>query len=69
MAGGGLQGGAVHGKTSDDGREVVDGKVDQTAVLATLCKALGVDPDTENITNLGRPVKIAEGSPIDDLLA
>lgn len=69
FGGGGIQGGSVHGATSEDGREVVDGKVDETDVLATLCTALGVDPETENITNLGRPVKIAEGLPIKPILA
>lgn len=68
MAGGGLQGGSIHGKTSEDGREVVDDKVDQSDVLATLCKALGVNPSQENITNLGRPVKLADGTPIEKLL-
>jgi hypothetical protein len=69
FAGGGIRGGQAHGKTRDDGTEVVDGKVDVGDVLATLCSALGVDPSSENISDQGRPIKIAEGAPIKDLLA
>jgi len=69
FAGGGIRGGQAFGKTSDDGMNVVDGKVDVGDVLATLSGALGVDPSTENITSMGRPIKIAEGSPIKQILS
>lgn len=69
FAGGGIRGGQSYGKTSDDGTEVVEGKVDVGDVLATLCTAVGVDPTTENISDQGRPLKIAEGSPIREILA
>lgn len=69
FAGGGIKGGQAYGKTGDDGTEVVDGKVDVGDVLATLCAALGIDPKTENISDQGRPIKIAEGKPIKELLA
>lgn len=69
MAGGGIRGGQAYGKTSDDGTEVVDGKVDVGDVICTLCHALGVDPHTENMTDLGRPIRIAEGSPVREILA
>ena len=70
LAGGGIKGGQVHGKTSMDGTEVVEGKVDVKDVLATLCNAVGVDPRTENETNLGRPIKIVDGgNPIKEILA
>lgn len=69
FAGGGIQGGQAFGKTSADGTEVEEGKVEVGDVLATLCSAVGVDPDTENVSPLGRPHKIAEGIPIDDILS
>ena len=69
FAGGGVQGGAVHGKTSADGSEVVGGRAEIGDVLATLCAALGVDPDTENISEVGRPIRIAEGTPIREILS
>jgi len=68
FAGGGIRGGQAYGKTTDDGMKVDDGKVDVGDILATLAQSLGVEPDTENITEIGRPIKIADGSPIKDLL-
>jgi uncharacterized protein (DUF1501 family) len=68
FAGGGIRGGQAFGKTSDDGMTVADGKVDVGDVLATLSQALGVTPTPENITTIGRPIKIAEGTPIKSIL-
>jgi uncharacterized protein (DUF1501 family) len=69
LAGGGVKGGQVYGKTSDDGTEVVDGKIDQQDLLASLCQALGVSPSTENIAEGGRPIAIAEGNVISEVLS
>ena len=69
FAGGGVAGGQAYGKTSKDGSEVEENKVEVGDVLATLCEAVGIDPETENISPLGRPHKIAEGSAITDILA
>jgi hypothetical protein len=69
FAGGGIRGGQAYGKTSESGQEVVQGKVDVPDILATLCAAVGVDPAMQNMSELGRPIKIAEGQPIRDLLA
>jgi Protein of unknown function (DUF1501) len=69
FAGGGIKGGQAYGKTSKDGMEVVDGKVNEADILATLSAALGVAPDKENISEQGRPVKIAEGKIIKKVLA
>lgn len=69
FAGGGIRGGQTFGKTSDDGSEVVDGKVGIIDVLATLCSAAGVDAAAENYTAMGRPIKITDGAPIREILA
>ncbi|MEO1495613.1 MAG: DUF1501 domain-containing protein [Planctomycetota bacterium] len=69
LSGGGVAGGQAYGKTSDDGTTVVDGKVGIGDVLATFAAALGVDPHTENVAGGDRPIKIAEGEPIAELLA
>jgi uncharacterized protein (DUF1501 family) len=69
LAGGGIAGGQAFGQTSDDGAEVVDGKIDQQDLLATLCQALGVDPSTENIAAGDRPIPIAEGRVIAEVLS
>jgi hypothetical protein len=69
LAGGGVQGGQAYGRTSDDGMKVEEKPVAIGDVLATLCEALGVPPDTENMAMGERPIKIAEGTPIAELLA
>jgi hypothetical protein len=69
FAGGGVKGGQAYGKTSESGQEVVEGKVDIPDILATLSAAVGVDPDEKNISEQGRPIRIADGSPIKDILA
>jgi hypothetical protein len=69
LAGGGIQGGQAYGKTSKDGETVEDGQVNVGDLLATLCRAVGVDPDDQNISELGRPIRIAEGAPIEDVLS
>jgi uncharacterized protein (DUF1501 family) len=68
FAGGGIRGGQAYGRTSADGTTVEENKVAISDVLATLCAALGVPPDNENVTQ-DRPIKLAEGVPIRDLLA
>lgn len=68
LAGGGVKGGQVYGKTSDDGMEVTDGKMNQQDLLSTLCTALSVDPATENDAEGGRPIAIAEGTVVDEVV-
>jgi hypothetical protein len=69
LAGGGIAGGQAYGRTSPDGMKVEENPVDVTDVLATLSAALGVKPETENISNTGRPIKVVDGVPIAKLLA
>jgi len=69
LAGGGIAGGQVYGSTSADGMRVEEDKTSVGEVLATLCAALGVPPDTQNMSNTGRPIAIVDDSPIDRLLA
>jgi uncharacterized protein (DUF1501 family) len=72
LAGGGIAGGQVFGRTSADGMNIEEEPIGVTHVLATLCAALGVSPDTENTSNTGRPIKLVSGDdgyPIDKLLA
>jgi hypothetical protein len=69
LAGGGIAGGQAYGKTNDSGMEVVDGKVGAEDVLATLCEALGVPSDTMQMSDLGRPLPITEGTPIRAILS
>jgi uncharacterized protein (DUF1501 family) len=69
LAGGGIKGGQAFGRTSKDGTTVEDGKVDVGDLLATLCRALSIDPKTQNISEMGRPIRIAGGKPIEAILA
>lgn len=69
LAGGGIRGGQAHGSTSDDGQMVVDGETGTGDLLATFCAAAGIDPSRQNISDIGRPFKIAEGQPIADILS
>lgn len=68
FGGGGIAGGQAYGRTSADGNVVEENKVEIGDVLATLCTALGVDPEHENMTSSHRPIKIAEGTPISEIL-
>ena len=69
LAGGGIRGGQAYGRTSDDGMAVEGGKVAVGDALTTLCTALGIDPRQQNLAEMGRPIAIAEGDPIRDVLA
>lgn len=69
LAGGGIAGGQAYGKTDEAGREVTEGKTEVQDLLATLCRAVGVDPATEHYSPQARPIKISEGNSIDQVLA
>ena len=62
LAGGGIKGGQAYGKTSADGM-TVDGLPTSTPdLLATLCKALGIDHNKTNQSNVNRPIRIVDKS-------
>lgn len=44
LTGAGVKGGAVHGRTDRDGHTVADGKVSAGDLLATIYRAVGIDP-------------------------
>jgi uncharacterized protein (DUF1501 family) len=60
LAGGGIKGGQVVGKTSADGMSVEDRPVAIPDLLATICLGLGIDPLTQNVSNVGRPIRIVD---------
>lgn len=61
LAGGGIRGGQVIGATDDAGTEVTDSPVTVPDLFQTFCKALGMDAELENMTSLGRPIKVVDG--------
>lgn len=68
LGGGGIKGGQVYGATTADGMDVADKPCSIGDVFATVFKGLGVEPSTQVRDNLGRPIAIAEGTPLDGLV-
>ncbi|WP_020475590.1 DUF1501 domain-containing protein [Zavarzinella formosa] len=62
LAGGGIKGGQAFGKTTDDGTKVQGDATSVPDLLATLCKALGIDHLKTNNSNVGRPIRIVDKS-------
>jgi hypothetical protein len=58
--GGGLKGGQVIGKTDAEGAAVTERPISALDFLATVCLALGIDPDKKNETPGGRPLRIVD---------
>jgi uncharacterized protein (DUF1501 family) len=60
LAGGGIRGGQVVGRTSADGMTVEERPVATPDLLATICLALGLDPRKQNMSNVGRPIRLVD---------
>ncbi len=60
LGGAGIRGGQVYGETSDDGMEIKDGSMSVQNLMATICQALGIDHETTNLSNVGRPIPLAD---------
>ncbi len=69
LAGGGVRGGYVYGKTEPSGERVADLPVTMPDFNATIAAALGIDLKATEISPSGRPFTIAnDGKPIAELL-
>jgi hypothetical protein len=70
LCGGGIKGGQVIGRTSDDGMKVEDRPVSVQDLFATFCQVLGLDSMKQNISNVGRPIRLADptAKPITELI-
>jgi uncharacterized protein (DUF1501 family) len=70
LAGAGVKGGQVIGKTSKGGEEVVERKITTIDFMATLCQILGIDYTKKNTTPDGRPIGIVDkgASPVMEVL-
>ena len=70
LAGGGVRGGQVIGSTDAGGTEVADRPVAVTDLFQTFCRSMKIDAAHENMTPIGRPIKIVDGgSPVEELFA
>lgn len=68
LAGGGIKGGQVYGKTDAGGMNVIENKVKVTDFNATIAAALGLPIDQVLFSPSGRPFQVAhKGKPIADL--
>lgn len=64
MAGGGVKGGRVIGSSTKDGTAVADRPVSVPDLFSTICHSLQIDPSKENMSPLGRPMKIVDGGEV-----
>ncbi|HEV3166843.1 MAG TPA: DUF1501 domain-containing protein [Isosphaeraceae bacterium] len=64
LAGGGIKGGQVIGASSPEGTEVKDRPVGVTDLMTSFCHALKIEPTKENMSSLGRPIKIVDGGKV-----
>jgi hypothetical protein len=71
LAGGGLKGGQVVGKTSADGMAVEERPVAVSDLLGTVGLALGLDIRKQNASNVGRPIRFVDpnAQPIKEVVA
>ena len=67
MAGGGITPGAVHGSSDRIGAYPSSDPVSPDDIAATMFWALGIDPSSEVVDTLGRPLPIASGKPLTRL--
>jgi hypothetical protein len=68
IGGGAIKGGTAYGSTSADGMDIADKPCSIGDLFATVLKGLGIDPSTQVRDNLGRPLAIAEGKPLEGLV-
>lgn len=69
MAGGGLQGGAIVGKTNDKAEHPIERALKPNNVLATIFHVMGIDPTQTFPDHSGRPIPILpDNEPIREIL-
>ncbi len=68
LAGGGINGGVVHGKSDKHAADPIEGKVEPKDITATILHCLGLSPTTEYHDDEGRPLPLSRGRVIDEIL-
>ncbi len=61
LAGGGVKGGQVIGSSNPTGTDVKDRPVAVNDLMASFYHSLKIDPKKENMSPLGRPIKLVDG--------
>jgi hypothetical protein len=64
LAGGGIRGGQVVGETDAGGVEVTERPVTVSDLFRTIYATLGIDADHENMSRIGRPIKLVDGGEV-----
>ena len=64
LAGAGVRGGQVIGATDPSGNNITDQPVSVNDLLTTIYDALGIDSFHENLSRIGRPIRIVEDGEI-----
>ena len=69
MVGGGIRGGQVIGRTDAEAATVVERPVSTFDFMSTVCQALGIDHNRQNVAANGRPIRIVDrpANPITQL--
>lgn len=70
LGGAGIRGGHVVGQTSPDGTRVESEPTRTADLMATVFQGIGLDPRKQNMSNVGRPIRLADpdGEPLKELL-
>jgi hypothetical protein len=69
VAGGGIRGGQVIGETDKSGSEITSNPVTVQDLFQTVCKSLKIDATKENMSPIGRPIKVVDGGkPVKELV-
>jgi len=71
LSGGGIKGGTIAGRTSPDGMTVENRPTSVPDLLATILMALGLDPRKQNMSNVNRPIRLADpdATPLTEILS
>lgn len=64
ISGCGIRGGQVIGSSTANGTAIADRPVSVNDLFTSVCTALRVDPTRENISPLGRPMRIVDGGEV-----
>jgi hypothetical protein len=64
LAGGGVQGGQIIGRTNPAGTEVIDRPIGVNDLFTTIYHTLGIDARHENTSRIGRPIKLVDGGEV-----
>lgn len=67
LAGGGIRGGVVHGKSDKMAADPIEGKVEPKDITATILDRMGLAPTTEYHDDEGRPLPLSRGRVIKEI--